>query len=112
VDENQQPEAEQAVEEKPAVEESVEETAESEGPKNSGKAVTSLVLGIIAILLPGKIISGPLAIIFGLLGRKNIKAEPDQFKGAKLALIGIILGAIGLVIRLIMVANYMAKNAN
>jgi hypothetical protein len=69
--------------------------------KTSGFAITSLVLGIIS-LFPNPVSAIPLgilALIFGILANKKIKLGSVQGKG--LALTGIITGAVGLVIGLV-----------
>jgi uncharacterized protein DUF4190 len=71
-------------------------------PKTSGKAITSLVTGILS--LPGiccwplGVILGILGIVFGILGRKDIAASQGQQKGEGLALAGIICGAVAIVL--------------
>jgi hypothetical protein len=67
--------------------------------KNSGMAITSLVLGIIGIFPCCTIgIFSILAIVFGVLGRKNIDASNGAQKGRGLAQAGLILGVVGLVL--------------
>ncbi len=71
-------------------------------PKNSGKAITSLVTGIVS--LPGiccwplGVVLGILGIVFGVLARKDIETSGGQLKGAGLALAGLICGAVAVVI--------------
>jgi hypothetical protein len=69
-------------------------------PMENGMGITAMVLGIIAAggfcMWPAAIVTGVLAIIFGVLGRAKAKrgeaANPGQ------ALVGIICGAAGLVL--------------
>ena len=71
-------------------------------PKTSGKAITSLVTGILS--LPGiccwplGLVLGIVGIVFGVLGRKDIDNSQGQLKGAGLALAGMICGAIAVVL--------------
>lgn len=69
--------------------------------KSSPLAITSLVTGIVGVVLcfcwsiP---IFAIAALITGILGKNQIKAAPQQYKGGGMATAGIILGAIGVVI--------------
>jgi hypothetical protein len=71
-------------------------------PKTSGKAITSLVTGIVS--LPGiccwpiGAVLAILALVFGFLGRKEIATSGGQKKGAGLALAGIICAIVTLVL--------------
>jgi len=60
------------------------------GPKTSGFAIASLVLG----LIPLTCVPSLLAIIFGHIALSKISANPERFKGRKKALCGTILGYI------------------
>ena len=70
--------------------------------KTSGKAITSLVTGIISLpaicCWPLGAILGIVGIVFGVLARKEIAASAGQQKGAGMALAGIITGAIAIVL--------------
>lgn len=61
-------------------------------PSNSGKAIASLVLGILWLGGLGSI----LAVVFGVIARKEIKASGGALKGDGMALAGLILGIIGI----------------
>jgi Domain of unknown function (DUF4190) len=66
--------------------------------QTSGKATASLVLGILAVVLFivwGSLIFGPLAIIFGVMARNEIKRNPAK-GGYGSATAGMILGIAGL----------------
>jgi len=71
-------------------------------PKTSGKAITSLVTGIVSLpavcCWPVGAVLGILGIVFGILARKDIAASSGQQKGDGMALAGIITGAVGLVL--------------
>ena len=72
----------------------------------SGKAIASLVCGIIGILIFG-IILGPLAICLGVSAKNDIKARPGELGGTCQADAGIICGAVALVIWVIVVVLYV-----
>jgi hypothetical protein len=67
-------------------------------PVGNGFAITALVLGIIGILTAGvptfALILGVLALVFGLLGRRNARERGASLGG--LAVAGIVLGCIAL----------------
>lgn len=67
--------------------------------KGGGFGITSLVLGVVGLLV-GAIIFGPLAIIFGAIGMFNRK-----LKG--LAIAGLILGIIDLIYGIIVIASVL-----
>jgi hypothetical protein len=65
----------------------------------SGLAVAGLVLGIVAMLtfwVWGAILFGPLAIVFGVLGRKEAKDGPKEGEGMGTA--GLVLGIVAIVL--------------
>lgn len=64
--------------------------------RTSGKAIASLVLGIISLFLFG-VIAGVLAIVFGFQARKETEADPS-LGGRGLATAGMALGIIGVVL--------------
>lgn len=68
----------------------------------SGKAIASLVCGIIGILIAG-IIFGPLAIILGVLAKKEINQNPRGIQGKGQATAGIVCGIIAIIVWLIIV---------
>lgn len=59
-------------------------------PSTNGFAVASLVMGIVGFFLFG--VGGLLAIIFGHVGRRQIRRFPGSQAGSGLALAGLILG--------------------
>jgi hypothetical protein len=61
----------------------------------SGKAITSLVLGIASFCLP--VLLGIPAIILGFLGLSDVRREPERVGGKGLALTGMILGVLSTV---------------
>ena len=66
--------------------------------RTSGMAIASFVLGVIGIVswwMGGFVIS-ILAIIFGIIGLREVKRAPDEVTGYGLALAGFILGVVTL----------------
>jgi hypothetical protein len=61
-------------------------------------AVASLVL---ALVCPGLIITPLLAVIFGIVAKKHIRAARGQLIGGGMATAGIIIGAIYLLITIV-----------
>ena len=70
--------------------------------KRSGKAVAALVCGIISLIIFG-IILGVVAVVLGIMARKEIAADPN-LEGDGMALAGIITGAIGAVLAVVLLA--------
>lgn len=68
--------------------------------KTSGKAITSLVTGIISLptvcCWPLSLVLAVLGIVFGVLGRKDIRNSGGQQKGEGMALAGLICGAVAI----------------
>lgn len=80
-------------------------------PKNSGKAVASMVTGLVGLLTiccGFFVVTSIVGIVLGFLARKEIAASNGQLKGAGMALTGIITGFVGvglLVLSIILVAT-------
>lgn len=66
--------------------------------QRAGGAVASLVLGIIGVVTCPLLILSVLAIVFGALARKRIKASGGQLGGKGQATAGLVLGIVGLLI--------------
>ena len=60
-------------------------------PETSGKAIFSLICGILFIILPVSIV----AVIFGYIALSEIRKSPGRWKGRGLAITGIVLGYVG-----------------
>jgi hypothetical protein len=60
-------------------------------------SIASLVLGLVGVPLCFLLVPSVLAVVFGLVGLNQIKADPTQ-KGRGLAIAGLILGAAMLVL--------------
>lgn len=68
------------------------------GPKTEGKSVAALILGICSLIVPfAGPVCGILAIIFGALAMKAINAASGRLTGKPMAIIGLVLGILGLV---------------
>lgn len=66
-------------------------TAQFSGPpETSGKAVVSVIFGILSFLL--SIPAGIVAVVFGHLARRDIKTSGGRLKGDGIALAGLIMG--------------------
>lgn len=65
---------------------------------NSGKAVASLVLGIVGLLPVCPLIAPATAIGLGISAKKDIKRSEGRTGGGGMATAGIVLGAIGIVL--------------
>jgi hypothetical protein len=61
--------------------------------RTDGMCVTSLVLGCVGIMGALGIVSGVLAIIFGVIGIRNCEQNPGR-QGRGMAVAGIALGAV------------------
>ncbi|MDH6227274.1 DUF4190 domain-containing protein [Streptomyces sp. MJP52] len=74
-------------------------------PKN-GLAIPALVLGILAVVffwtVIGGILLGVLALVFGILGMR--RARRGSAPHGKLAIAGAVLGGVGLIASLVLVA--------
>lgn len=67
-----------------------------------GLAVASLVFGVLGFI--GLFIIGPiLALVFGYMARSRIKEDP-HFGGDGMAIAGIVLGWIGLLLQVVLIA--------
>jgi len=75
-------------------------------PHTNGFAVASLVLGTLSVLgvwccCGMGLIPSVLAIIFGHIGRGQIRRTPGAYEGGGMALAGLICGYVALVIQII-----------
>lgn len=77
-------------------------------PETSGKSIAALVLGIVSVVLyPVAVITGPLAIGFGVSATKAARREPQRVGGRGLAIAGIVCGSVGLAIALLVVGLFL-----
>lgn len=71
---------------------------------SQGMAIGALVCGVLSILCCFiSVLTGPAAIIMGFIARKNATENPNEFGGASLALAGMICGAIGTVLGIVVI---------
>lgn len=86
-------------------------TVNSNGePSNHMMAVAALVLGILSLLISVKVpvlvlAAAILAILFGATALKQIKQNPEKYKGKGIARAGLILGIITTSILVLLLAN-------
>lgn len=80
-------------------------------PKTSGKAIASLVTGLVGLLTiccGFLVVTSIVALVLGFLARKDIAAANGQLKGDGMALTGIITGFVGIamvIVTIILVAT-------
>jgi ABC-type phosphate transport system permease subunit len=72
------------------------------GPRNEGKAIGSLVCGILGLFVFG-VILGAIAIGLGVSAQRSIRRDPLMKKGNGMATAGVVLGIIDVVIFLLFV---------
>jgi predicted membrane protein len=78
----------------------------SEAKRTSGWSITSLVFGILAwFCIP--FVAAILAIVFGVLGKKDVKRGEGKVTGSGMATAGIVLGIVNLAILVIFAAIYI-----
>jgi type II secretory pathway pseudopilin PulG len=76
-------------------------------PETSGKAIASLIFGLLFLLLPASI----LAVVFGHLSYSEINRSAGRLKGKGMAVAGLILGYFGLaLIPLLIIAAIAIPN--
>jgi hypothetical protein len=66
-------------------------------PKNSNLAIASLVIGVISLFGVLPLFGGAIAIILGYIAKSEIDSSLGELKGANLATIGQIAGAVHIV---------------
>ncbi len=76
-------------------------------PETSGKATTSLVLGVVSMVCLG-FLTGIPAIVVGMKARKEIRLSQGRKTGDGLALGGIITGIIGTLLGLVVVGLFVS----
>lgn len=75
-------------------------------PVNQTLAIVSMVLGITSIVLCLGL-TGPPALITGIMAKKKVAQFPGQYGGEGFALAGIITGIVGSVILLLVVLYFV-----
>lgn len=81
------------------------ETPPAVGGQNQTLAIVSLVLGIlnVTICCGSGLLLGTAALILGFIARGKAKDNPDEYGGEKFALIGMITGALGIVLSIVII---------
>ncbi|HLN28659.1 MAG TPA: DUF1559 domain-containing protein [Gemmataceae bacterium] len=84
-----------------------EDDEEDEAPRpqregTSGKAVASLILGLMSLVC--SLLTGIPAIILGILGLRDVSQSDGRVKGQGLAIAGIITGGLGTILMLPLIA--------
>ena len=79
--------------------------AGSGGGQNQTLAIVSLVLGIVSIVFCQ--ITGPVAVVLGIMARKKAAANPIEYGGAGLGLAGIITGVIGTLLLVLVILYFI-----
>lgn|GEM_PF-660676 len=72
--------------------------------ENKTLAIVSLVSGILSVICCFSVITGPVALITGFMARSKIGQDPATYGGGTFALIGMILGVLGTILFVILVA--------
>lgn len=78
-------------------------------PKNSGKAVASMVTGLVGLLTLccGLFVASSIAaIVLSVLAKKDIRSSNGQLKGEGMALTGLITGIIGIALIVLSIVLY------
>lgn len=79
-------------------------------PPTDGKAVASLVLGIVSIFLCLGIFSGIPAVILGHISLSNIRKSMGRIQGSGMATAGLVMGYIGIAFGLLILPAIMIPN--
>lgn len=83
------------------------------GGENKTLAIVALVTGILSCLCCFSIITGPAAVVMGFMAKGKASSNPKEYGGAGLALGGIITGAVGTLIGIVVIIlNLMGAFAN
>ena len=77
-------------------------------PKTSGKAIASLVLGLVWVYG----ITSILAIVFGAIARKEIRESNGWVTGGGVATAGLVLGIVGVVGAIALIVIFIAIGAS
>jgi hypothetical protein len=81
-------------------EEEVEDRPRRKQPGTSGKAVASMILGVLGIV-PCSVFAGIPALVLGLLGLSEVRASGGRLRGRGLAITGVVLGSLSLVLGIV-----------
>jgi hypothetical protein len=76
-------------------------------PRKNGLGIASMVLGIVAVVIPCFWIfqiPGVIAVVFGAVALSQLKKHPEKYTGRGMAVAGLVLGLVSLVIMLLFIA--------
>lgn len=71
------------------------------GPVNDSKAIASMVVGLVGIVVGFGLCLGPVAICLGLQAKRTIQESHGSSKGEGFAIVGIVTGVISLVLGIV-----------
>jgi len=78
------------------------------GPKTSGLAIASAILGVLSCMCCCTVATGPAAIVLGHVARSSIRKSNGWLKGGEFAIAGLAFGYLSLVIILVsFIANFV-----
>lgn len=73
------------------------------GGQNQTLAIVSIASGVLSLLCCFSIITGPVGVITGFLAKKKAEENPLEYAGRGLALAGMITGAIGTLLAVVLI---------
>ena len=73
------------------------------GGPSQGLAIGSLVCGVLSCLCCVSILTGPAGLIMGFIAKKKADEDPAHYGGRGMALAGMITGALGIVLFIVMI---------
>ncbi len=71
--------------------------------QSQGLAIGAMVSGILSMLCCFSVITGPIGVILGFMAKKKADEDPANFGGRTFALVGMITGALGFVIGIVLI---------
>jgi len=90
-----------------AIEKNIAEETQPSKEQNQTLAIISLASGILSMLCCISIVTGPVAIITGFMARGKIAENPNEFGGGMLALVGMITGAVGTILFIVVMIAWL-----
>ena len=71
--------------------------------QSQGLAIGAMVSGILSLLCCFSVITGPIGIILGFMAKKKADEDPANFGGRTFAIVGMVTGALGFVIGVVLI---------
>jgi uncharacterized membrane protein len=71
--------------------------------QSQGLAIAAMICGILSCLCCISVLTGPAGVIMGFLARKKATEDPANYGGATFAMVGMITGAIGFLIGIVLI---------